>query len=159
MCVCIYSYISIYLYLYLYICVCVCVRVGIHRYRYRYIYTHTPTCIYSYIWLCLVSCFICRTPIKTYHPPLAFGADLKSLPNKNTEEDTVSSLTGNTYAHTHTRVHPHTPLCPWAPFDTKVVSKCWRCWHTTHMTVACSWCAHFTNVHTQTGSQTEQRCS
>uniref|UniRef100_A0A671Y7N2 B box-type domain-containing protein n=1 Tax=Sparus aurata TaxID=8175 RepID=A0A671Y7N2_SPAAU len=34
-----------------------------------------------------------RTPIETYHPPLAFGADLNSLPNKNTEEDTVSSLT------------------------------------------------------------------
>ncbi|XP_036939857.1 uncharacterized protein zbbx isoform X2 [Acanthopagrus latus] len=34
-----------------------------------------------------------RTPIKMYHPPSAFGADLKSLPNKNTEEDTVSSLT------------------------------------------------------------------
>ncbi|XP_073351205.1 uncharacterized protein zbbx [Pagrus major] len=34
-----------------------------------------------------------RTPIETYHPLLAFGADLNSLLNKNPEEDTVSSLT------------------------------------------------------------------
>ncbi|KAF1393879.1 hypothetical protein PFLUV_G00020630 [Perca fluviatilis] len=34
-----------------------------------------------------------RTPIKTYRPSLAFGTDLKSLPNTNTGEKTASSLT------------------------------------------------------------------
>ncbi|XP_056297360.1 uncharacterized protein zbbx isoform X3 [Pseudoliparis swirei] len=34
-----------------------------------------------------------RTPVETYHPLLAFGKDLKSLPQANTEEETASSLT------------------------------------------------------------------
>ncbi|TDH15043.1 hypothetical protein EPR50_G00027180 [Perca flavescens] len=34
-----------------------------------------------------------RTPIETYRPSLAFGTDLKSLPNTNTGEKTASSLT------------------------------------------------------------------